>query len=118
SVDHPPRLHDDMANAVAGLSSLLSAEAAQPSNGFNPAKHISEKELHPANAPIYIGITLSDPIASVIAQALDSGIEVFAAFASHGGLFAHIEGCFVPGLMCYGRAVGVLCGFADGVESM
>src|SRR5215472_5970400 len=118
SVDHPPRLHDDMANAVAGLSSLLSAEAGQPSNGFNPTKHISEKELHPANAPVYIGITLSDPIASVIAQALDSGIQVFAAFASHGGLRAHIESYLRPWLMRYGRGSGIMGCYGDDVDTI
>lgn len=93
SVDHPPRLHDDVANSVAGLSHLLTdAEGGQAKNGFNPAKHISQEKLVPSRyAPIGVGLTLTSPTASVIGQAHDNGIEIYMAFASQGGLKNHIE---------------------------
>jgi hypothetical protein len=94
TVDHPPRLHDDLANAVAGLSYLLiNAEASQNNGGFNAAKHVSQEKLLPIRgAPIGVGLTLTSPTASVIGQADErGGILVFKAFVSQGGLKHHIE---------------------------
>jgi hypothetical protein len=109
TVDHPPRLHDDLANSVAGVSYLLiNAEASQKHRGFNAAKHISQEKLLPVRgAPIGIGLTLSSPTASVIGQADDhGGIQIFMAFASQGGLKYHIEQYIRPWLyQCAGWAL-------------
>src|SRR5262249_34543803 len=46
TVDHAPRLHDDLANAVAGVSYLLTnAVEKNRGNNFNPSKHISSEPL-------------------------------------------------------------------------
>jgi hypothetical protein len=93
SVDHPPRLHDDLANAVAGLSDLLVNEDRESQSGFNAAKHVSSESLPLLRAvPIVVGLTLTNPIASVIGQAGSDGtINVYVAFASTGGLKHHLE---------------------------
>ena len=94
TVDHPPRLHDDLANSVAGVSYLLiNAEASQNHGGFNAAKHIAQGKLVPIRgAAIGIGITLTSPTASVLGQADNhGGIQIFAAFVSQGGLEDHIQ---------------------------
>jgi hypothetical protein len=93
SIDHPPRLHDDLANAVAGLAYLLSdAEGNRGDSGFNPQKHIAQEELVAAcYEPVYVGLTLTSPIASVIGQAHRGGIEVYACFSSNAGLRDHLE---------------------------
>jgi hypothetical protein len=44
SVDHPPRLYDDLANSVAGVSYLLGL-AKNSRHEFNPAFHVSKTEL-------------------------------------------------------------------------
>jgi hypothetical protein len=92
TVDHPPRPHDDLANSVAGLSFLLiNAESSQSNGGFNAAKHISQQRLIPIRgAPIGIGITLTSPTASVVGQAHNDRIEIYAAFVSNAGLKTHI----------------------------
>jgi hypothetical protein len=49
------------------------------------------------NQPIYMGLTLSDPVASVIGQSLNGGaIEIFAAFTSEGGLEYHLRARVLP----------------------
>jgi hypothetical protein len=103
TVDHPPRLHDDLANAVAGLSYLLINDAdSQNNNGFNATKHISQ-DLRPGHGTVYVGLTLSNPAASVIGQVTRmGGIEIYAAFASNGGLEHHIKNHLKPWLMQHG----------------
>jgi hypothetical protein len=53
--------------------------------------------------PIYIGLTLTEPWASVIAQG-QNGVQVLAAFVSQsGGLRFHLEGQVIPWLMQHAR---------------
>ena len=87
TVDHPPRLHDDLSNAVAGVSHLLStAKNARPE--FNPALHIAREKLRLAagNWPVVIGISYDEGIAaSIIGQMYNNGqIRILAAFLSEG----------------------------------
>jgi hypothetical protein len=94
AIDHPARLHDDVANAAAGVAYLLlSAEASQNHGGFNAARHIADEKLEPiVGSPLYVGLTIVSPIASVIAQVTAAGaIQILAAFASEGGLSDHVE---------------------------
>jgi len=86
TVDHPPRLHDDLANSVAGVSYLLST-AKNSHHEFNPALHISRQHLRLAtgNWPLFIGLSFADGIvATVIGQTYNNEIRIFAAFVSEG----------------------------------
>ena len=101
SVDHPPRLHDDLANSVAGVSYLLStAKNARPE--FNPSLHISGEKLRLAagNWPLVIGVSYDEGIAaSVIGQVYNNEIRIFAAFLTEAmSLRRHIEECVKPWL--------------------
>ena len=98
TIDHPPRLHDDLANAVAGLSCLLSSETSRGEGGFNPAVHVSDKRMGLERGyPVYIGLTLNEPVASCIGQVLEGGaIEIYAAFASDGGIEYHLRSRVLP----------------------
>ena len=101
TVDHPPRLHDDLANSVAGVSYLLStAKNARPE--FNPSLHISPEKLRLAagNWPVVIGVSYDEGIAaSVIGQVYNAEIRIFAAFVSEAmSLRRHIEECVKPWL--------------------
>jgi hypothetical protein len=67
---------------------------SRSARGFNRAMHVSKEKLVPLQgAPVYIGQTLLDLPATVIAQQSDHGsIRVLAAFASEGmGLRRHVE---------------------------
>jgi hypothetical protein len=86
SVDHPPRLHDDLANSVAGVSFLVS-NAESSHHEFNPALHIARQHLKLAvsNWPAFIGLSYGDNIvASVIGQTYNNEIRIFASFVSEG----------------------------------
>jgi hypothetical protein len=101
SIDHPPRLHDDLANSVAGVSYLLStAKNARPE--FNPSLHISREKLRLAvgNWPLVIGVSYDEGIAaSVIGQVYNAEIRIFAAFLTEAmSLRRHIEECVKPWL--------------------
>ena len=73
--------------------------------GFNRTMHISKERLVPyPGSPIYVGQTLVDMPATVIAQQSDGGIRVLAAFASEGmGLRRHIETIVKPWLAANAR---------------
>ena len=67
---HPRRLHDDLANSVAGLSYLLSAETSRGEGGFNAAVHVSDKRMDLERGyPVYIGLTLGEPVANLLGGA-------------------------------------------------
>jgi hypothetical protein len=86
SIDHPPRLHDDLANAVAGVSFLVS-NAKSSHHEFNPALHISRQHLKLAvgNWPLFVGLSYGDNIvASVVGQTYNNEIRIFASFLSEG----------------------------------
>ena len=63
TVDHPPRLHDDLANTVAGVSYLLST-VKNTRREFNPSLHISKERLRLAvgNWPLFVGLSHGDGI--------------------------------------------------------
>jgi hypothetical protein len=101
TVDHPPRLHDDLANSVAGVSYLLStAKNARPE--FNPSLHIAREKLRLAvgNWPLVIGVSYDEGIAaSVLGQVYNNEIRIFAAFLTEAmSLKRHIEECIKPWL--------------------
>jgi hypothetical protein len=67
---------------------------SRSARGFNRAMHVSKEKIVPLQgAPVYIGQTLIDVPATVIAQQSNHGsIHVLAAFASEGmGLRRHVE---------------------------
>jgi hypothetical protein len=62
SFDHPPRLSDDVANAVAGVTWLVLNDEDGSSSGFNARSHLADKPLLPVPyGPIFIGLTLVEP---------------------------------------------------------
>jgi hypothetical protein len=95
TVDHPPRLHDDLANSVAGVSFLLSQKVGKSSSEFNPALHIARTKLTlvPGNWPLFVGVSYGDGFAaSVIAQTYNDELRVFASFITEGiSLRRHLE---------------------------
>ena len=102
--EHPPGF-SDVANSVAGVAWLaLNAEGAG-SPGFNARFHISNQPISPVyGEPVYIGLTLIEPIASVIAQGIGGGVQVLQAlFSESGGLRHHVEGLLIPWLTRYAR---------------
>jgi hypothetical protein len=76
-------------------------EAGTQPHGFNAAKHIAQDKLVPVrNQPVYVGLTLTDTVASVIAQSIDGGIEIYAAFGTEGaGLRYHLKTHLRPWLI-------------------
>jgi len=93
TIDHPPRLFDDMANSVAGVIYLVINEPGG-AGGFNPARHVLHELITPIlHEPIYVGQVLSPHPATVLAQTMNGHVSVLAAFATeHGGLGRHLEG--------------------------
>jgi len=95
TVDHPPRLHDDLANSVAGVSFLLSQKVGKSSSEFNPSLHIARTKLTltPGNWPLFVGVSYGDGFASsVIAQGYNDEVRVFASFCTEGvSLRRHLE---------------------------
>jgi hypothetical protein len=87
SIDHPPRLHDDLANAVAGVCYALISNVKTDHQGFNPLLHIAPKSLRLVEGdwPLFIGLSSGDGIiASVIGQPYNSELRILAAFTSEG----------------------------------
>jgi len=79
---------------------------SRSARGLNRAMHVSKEKLVPLQgAPVYIGQTLLDLPATVIAQQSDHGsIRVLAAFASEGmGLRRHVETVVKPWLTANAR---------------
>ena len=86
-MDHPPRLHDDLANAVAGVSYLLGSNAKNSRHEFNPSLHIAKERLSLAvrDWPLFVGVSYGDGLAAaVIGQAYGNEIRVFFAAVSEG----------------------------------
>ena len=73
---------------------------SRSARGFNRALHVSKERLIPyLGAPIYIGQTLVDVPAAVIAQQSNGSIRILASFASEGmGLRRHVETIVKPWL--------------------
>src|SRR5262249_47712445 len=83
SIDHPPRLHDDLANSVAGVSWLLNnAKSQSRSTEFNPAQHIVKQPLRFVEGwPLFVGLSCDDNfVATVIGQTYNTEVRIFAAF--------------------------------------
>jgi hypothetical protein len=98
TVDHPARLHDDIANAVAGISYLLNnAKATQTHSDFSPGLHIQKQPLQfvPGAWPIFVGLSCDENyVASVIAQTYSDQVRVFYAAVTEGmSLQRHLEEC-------------------------
>ena len=100
TVDHPPRLHDDLANAVAGVSYLLS-DVKSTRREFNPSLHISKERLRltVGNWPLFVGLSYADSVvATVVGQMYNSEIRIFAAFVTEGmSLRRHLDDYTNPG---------------------
>ncbi len=92
TIDHPPRLSDDMANSVAGVIYLVLNEPGSGS-GFNPARHVLCEPIIPIpSVPICLGQTLNPYPATVLAQVLQGSVCVLGAFVTeHSGLGRHLE---------------------------
>jgi hypothetical protein len=78
---------------------------SRSARGFNRSMHVSAEPLKPDRSPVYIGQTLVDMPATVIAQqSTAGGLRVLAAFASEGmGLRRHIETVVKPWLVTNAR---------------
>ena len=92
TIDHPPRLFDDMANSVAGVIYLVLNEPGSGS-GFNPARHVLREPISPIpSVPICLGQTLNPYPATVLAQVLQGSVCVLGAFVTeYSGLRRHLE---------------------------
>jgi len=79
---------------------------SRSARGFNRAMHVSREKIVPLQgAPVYIGQTLVEVPATVIApQSHHGSIHVLAAFASEGmGLRRHVETVVEPWLTANAR---------------
>jgi hypothetical protein len=101
AIDHPPRLSDDLANSLAGLAHLVLNDDGIATSGFNSRFHIADKPIPPVPyEAIFIGLTLVERWASVVAQNSAGFVQVLATFVSQaGGLRYNIEQCLQPWLM-------------------
>jgi hypothetical protein len=74
---------------------------SRSARGFNRAIHIAAEPLKPDRSPVYIGQTLVDVPATIVAQqSYDGALRVLAAFASEGmGLRRHVETVVKPWLV-------------------
>src|SRR5262249_7689508 len=115
TVDHPPRLHDDLANAVAGVSYLLTTAIEKSRGNFNPALHISRQGLNlvPGQWPLFVGLSYGDSVAaSVIAQTYNDEVRVFASFVSEGmSLRRHLEQFTKAWLIAHAHKVRLFGGY-------
>ena len=116
TVDHPPRLHDDLANAVAGVSYLLS-DVKSTRREFNPSLHISKERLRLAagNWPLFVGLSYGDSVvATVVGQMYNSEIRIFAAFVTEGmSLRRHLDEHTKPWLSADVRRLRLLGAYED-----
>jgi hypothetical protein len=78
---------------------------SRSARGFNRAMHVSREKIGPLQgAPVYIGQTLVEMPATVIAQSDRGSIRILAAFASEGmGLRRHVETVVKPWLTANAR---------------
>jgi hypothetical protein len=95
TVDHPPRLHDDLANSVAGVSYLLSQKVGKSQSEFNPSLHVARTKLQLVSGawPLFVGVSYGDGfVSSVIAQTYNDELRVFASFCTEEvSLKRHLE---------------------------
>jgi hypothetical protein len=79
--------------------------ASRSARGFNRSQHVSAERLTADRGPAYIGQTLVDVPATVVAQqSYDGALRVLAAFASEGmGLRRHVETVVKPWLVTNAR---------------
>jgi hypothetical protein len=92
---------------------------SRSARGFNRAMHVSPEPLkYDRSSPIYIGQTLVDVPATVIAQqSSDGSIRVLAAFASEGmSLRRHVETVVKPWLNAHGALRGRLMGAMEEID--
>jgi phage terminase large subunit-like protein len=72
--------------------------------GFNRSLHVAKENINPSPGPVYIGQTVIDVPATVIAQENRGANCVLAAFASEGaGLRKHLETVVKPWLLANAR---------------
>jgi hypothetical protein len=78
---------------------------SRSARGFNRSMHVSAERLRADRGPIYVGQTLVDVPATVIAQqTIDGSTRVLAAFASEGmGLRRHTETVVKPWFVANAR---------------
>jgi Terminase large subunit, ATPase domain len=109
SIDHPPRLHDDLANATAGVVHLLIHENKNIRHEFNAALHIAREQLRIAtgNWPLFAGVSSEGGVAaSVVGQVYNNKIRVFhAAVSENMSLGRHLEEHVKPWLATHARAM-------------
>src|SRR5262249_16390155 len=88
SVDHPARLHDDSANAVAGLSYLLTnAQNQSRHSDFIAGLHIVKQPLRfvEGNWPLFVGLSCDENfVASVVGQTFNDQVRIFGAWCTEG----------------------------------
>jgi len=117
TVDHPPRLKDDLANAVAGVSYLLSSTVEKSRGNFNPRLHISPQGLKMVTGdwPLFCGVSYGDGfVASVIAQTYNDEVRVFAAFCTEGiSLRRHLEQFTKSYLITHAHRLQLFGGYED-----
>ena len=94
-----------LAMACAAAMAHRGEIGSRAARGFNKALHVASETLTPHHGqPIYIGQTLVDMPATVIAQCDRGAVQVLAAFASEGmGLRRHVEGTVKPWLLANAR---------------
>jgi hypothetical protein len=109
TVDHPPRLRDDLANSVAGVCYLLSSRNESSRREFNPALHVAPRRLTlaPSGWPLFVGLSCDNGVtASVIAQVYNTEVRVFfAAVSENMNLRRHLEENVRPWLTSNARGV-------------
>jgi hypothetical protein len=117
TVDHPPRLHDDLANAVAGVSYLLSSNVEKSQSQFNPSMHIARQGLKMVTGdwPLLVGLSCGDGIvATVIAQTYNDEVRVFASFVTEGiSLRRHLEQFTKSWLITHAHRLQLFGGYED-----
>jgi Phage Terminase len=117
TIDHPSTGSDDRANAVAGISYLLTASVEKSQTQFNPSLHIAQKKLTlmTGNWPLFVALSYGDGIAaSVIAQTYNDEVRVFAAFCTEGiSLRRHLEQFTKSWLITHAHRLQLFGGYED-----
>lgn len=117
SVDHPPRLHDDLANSVAGVSYVLQGNAKAGHQGFNPLLHVAPKSLRLVEGdwPLFVGLSSGDRIvATVLGQPYNAELRVLAAFVSEGSsVQGHLLQHTKPWMIAHAGSLRILGSYED-----
>jgi hypothetical protein len=117
TVDHPPRLHDDLANAVAGVSYVLQGNAKAGHQGFNPLLHVAPKSLRLVEGdwPLFVGLSSGDRIvATVLGQPYNAELRVLAAFVSEGSsVQGHLLQHTKPWMVAHAGSLRILGSYED-----